>query len=518
MTQDKPITVEDQATGKDVSRRSFLKVAGVGLAVTATGCTGKPSGGDGWVPAQYEGTGNIPAQVRGRVPIDPLNLAIQRDDQKCILCGQCADVCNRVEAVMGHYELPLIDDIPCIGCGQCSLLCPTGAISERDDIAAFVKALDDPEVHVVVQTAPSTRVAIAEEFGMPAGLNAEGKQVAALKALGVDTVFDTNFTADLTIMEEAAELVKRIKGEIDGPIPQFTSCCPGWIKFCEYFYPEMLPNLSTALSPMGMLSSMLKTFYAERKGIDPKKIFSVAIMPCTAKKFEAARPEMNNAGVKLGDPKMRGTDLVLTTRELARLIKMKNIDFMGLGDSPYDKLMSEYSGAGAIFGVTGGVMEAAVRTAYYMITGENPPPLLYDLEPVRGLAGIKSAELEVPGVGKVRVAVVSGMENAKKVLERVKNGSDSWHFIEFMACPSGCNSGGGQPKTSLPPSDAVREARIGAMYSIDEKMTLRLSHENEEIKALYKDYLGEPNGHLAHELLHTHGYDNRSMHLTAKKN
>ncbi len=517
MKQENPINTDLQEQENGVSRRSFIKLAGTGLAVTVIGCNGKPSGGDGWIATQYEDTGNISPQVRGRVPIDPMNLTIMRDDQKCILCGQCADVCNRVEAVMGHYELPLVDDIPCIGCGQCTLWCPTGAISERDDTKAFLKALEDPDMHIVVQTAPSTRIALAEEFGMPPGTNVEGKQVAALRKLGVKTVLDTNFAADLTIMEEATELVKRIKGEIDGPIPQFTSCCPGWVKFCEYFYPELLPNLSTARSPMGMLSPLLKTHYAEKNGLDPKKIFSVAIMPCTAKKFEAGRPEMNNAGVKLGDPKMRDTDLVLTTRELARLIKIKGIDFMALEDSPYDKLMSEYSGAGAIFGATGGVMEAAVRTAYSLITGEKPPALLYDLEPIRGLAGIKSAKLDVPGVGEVRVAVVAGMENAKHVLKRVKDGSESWHFIEFMACPGGCNSGGGQPKTSLTPSDQVREARIGALYAIDNKRELRLCHENPEIQALYKDYLGEPNGHLAHELLHTHHYEDRSMHLVAKK-
>lgn len=518
MKHDKTEKMEKTVNGQDVSRRSFMKIAGAGLIATTTmvGCDGRPSGGNGWVPEQYEGMGHLPPQVRGRVPIDPHNLAISRNDQKCILCGQCSEVCSRIEAVLDNYELPLIDDIPCIGCGQCTLWCPTGAITEADDIDAFFKALEDPEVHVVVQTAPSTRVALAEEFGMPPGTNVEGRQVAALKKLGANTVLDTNFSADLTIMEEATELVKRIKGELEGPVPQFTSCCPGWVKYCEYFYPELIPNLSSAKSPMGMLGAMIKTYYAEKQQIKPKKIFSVAVMPCTAKKFEAGRPEMNHSGLKNGDSEMRDTDLVITTRELAKMIKMKGIDLMKLDPIPYDKLMSEYSGAGAIFGVTGGVMEAAVRTAYYLLTEENPPKELYKLEPIRGLAGIKEAKLEIPGVGEIWIAVVTGMENANKILDTVKKGSKKYHFIEFMACPGGCNSGGGQPKTSLPPSDQVRQARMSALYTIDEKATLRLCHENEEIKALYKDYLGEPNGHLAHELLHT-AYEDRSMHLTAKK-
>ena len=518
MKQDKQTQIDHQEDNSDVSRRSFMKIAGLGLAVGATvGCNGQPSGGDGWIPAQYEGTGNFPAQVRGRVPIDPRNVSIARDDSKCILCGQCSEVCSRIEAVMDHYELPLVDDIPCIGCGQCSLWCPTGAIAENDDIKKLLAALEDKDVHVVVQTAPSTRVALAEEFGMPPGTNVEGRQVAALKALGFDTVLDTNFAADLTIMEEAAELVKRVKKEISSPIPMFTSCCPGWVKFCEYFHPDMIPNLSSAKSPMGMLSALIKTYYAKENNIEPQKIFSVAVMPCTAKKFEAARPEMNNAGVYHKDPKIHDTDLVITTRELARMIKMKGINLMELENVPYDNILSEYSGAGAIFGATGGVMEAAVRTGYWMITGENPPQELYELKPVRGLNGIKSATLEVPGLGELRIAVVSGMDNANQVLEKIKDGSENWHFVEFMACPGGCINGGGQPKTSLPPSDGVRIARTNSIYSIDEKSTLRLCHENHQIKKLYEDYLHEPNGHLAHELLHTVQYNDRSMNFVAKK-
>ena len=506
---------KEQETEQGLSRRSFIKLAsGSGLALT-TGCIGESTGGKGWIPSQYESTGQFPVQVRGRVPIDPRNPTIMRDDPKCILCGQCIEACDRYQAVMGHYELPLIDDIPCIGCGQCTLWCPTSAITERDDTQRLFDAIENPDLHVVVQTAPSTRIGLGEEFGLSAGTNVEGKQVAALRALGCDAVLDTNFAADLTIMEEATEFVKRITTE-GSTVPLFTSCCPGWVKFCEMFYPELIPHLSSARSPMGMLGPIIKTHYAKRKGINPEKIVSVSVMPCTAKKFECRRPEMNNAGEKLGNPEIRDTDIVITTRELARMIKRKNIDFAALEDVPYDNVLSEYSGGGAIFGASGGVMEAAVRTAYYFVTKENLPALL-DLKPVRGLDGIKHAALDVPGFGEVRVAVVSGTANAKKVLEEIKDGSGKYHFIEFMACPGGCISGGGQPKTVLPPSNAVRAPRTGSIYAIDEQAVVRLSHENSQIKALYAEYLGKPCEGLAHELLHTHHYEDRSRHLTAKK-
>lgn len=464
-----------------------------------------------------------------------------RDDQKCILCGQCAEVCNRDEAVMGHYELPLIDDIPCIGCGQCTLWCPTGAITERDDTQRLISYLDPgdcfgrhkifgdsmkkrqvPKWHIVVQFAPSTRVGLGEEFGLPAGTNVEGKMIAALRRLGFDTVLDTNFAADLTIMEEATELVQRLTKE-GSTLPMFTSCCPGWVKFCEMFYPDLIPHLSTARSPMGMLGPVIKTYYAKEKAKDkeiyitPENIVSVSIMPCTAKKFECQRPEMNNAGEHLGKPELRDTDIVITTRELARMIKQAGIDFLALEEEKCDAVLSAYSGGGAIFGATGGVMEAAVRSAYYFVTKENPPAAVLDLKPVRGLDGIKEAALEVPGFGEVRVAVVSGMANAKNVLDKVRDGSGKWHFMEFMACPGGCISGGGQPKTALPPSNMVKAPRTGTLYTIDEKSAVRSSHENPEIKALYANYLEEPGSHLAHELLHTHHYEDRSMRLTAKK-
>jgi len=521
-----------------VTRRFFLKGLGtagmVGTLATLSGCknAGKPSGGEGWTPQQYNAPGSWPVQVRGRVPIDPNNPSIVRDDRKCILCGQCAEACERVQSVEGHYGLPIKDDITCVNCGQCALWCPTGAISERDDIGKVLQVIADTSLHVIVQTAPATRIAIGEEFGMPAGSIVEGKMVAALKQLGFDRVFDTNFSADLTIMEEGTELISRIKaagakhaqaegGHAPTALPQFTSCSPGWVKFCEYFYPDLLENMSTCKSPQQMLGSVAKTYYAKKKGIDPQKIVSVAIMPCTAKKFEASRDEMNSAGKLAGTPAMRDVDFVLTTRELARMIKGKGIDLTKLEPQGYDSLMGEGTGAAVIFAATGGVMEAAVRSGYFLLTGQNPPQTLYNLSAVRGLQGVKEAALEVPGVGEVRIAVAHGLANGRQLLDQIRADKQAgrpprYHFVEFMACPGGCISGGGQPKTSVPPSDWVRQERMKSIYTIDAKLTnKRLSHENKEVMDLYADYLGKPNGEMAHKLLHT-TYIDRSVHLTAK--
>ncbi|AEG60827.1 [FeFe] hydrogenase, group A [Desulforamulus ruminis] len=513
-------------TPKPVTRRGFLKMLGgvglAGVAATITGCSTDQAGGKGWLPQQYQVASSWPVQVKGRIPIDPNNPSITRDDQKCILCGQCIEACERIQTVYGYYETPIKDDITCVNCGQCTLWCPTAAITEVDDIDKVVKALEDENVHVVVQTAPATRVALGEEFGMPAGSIVEGKQVAALKKLGFDGVFDTNFSADLTIMEEGTELVKRVTGELDHPLPQFTSCSPGWVKFCEYFYPDLLGHMSSAKSPQQMLGAVVKTYYAEQKGLDPEKIVSVSIMPCTAKKYECQRPEMNDAGHKIGKPQIRDVDIVLTTRELARLIKSKGIDLTKLEDAQYDSILGEGTGAAVIFGTTGGVMEAAVRSAYFLITKQNPPDALLNLTPVRGLNGVKEASLEIPGVGQVNVAICSGLSNARKILDQLrvdlKQGNPPrYHFIEFMSCPGGCIGGGGQPRTSLPPSDQVRQARLNSLYTMDAKMyKKRLSHENSEVLQLYKNYLEQPMSHLAEELLHTE-YTDRGDTLTVKK-
>jgi len=528
----------DNKNDLPISRRFFLKglgAAGVtGALATLSGCkdAGKPSGGEGWTPQQYNAPGSWPVQVRGRVPIDPRNPSIVRDDRKCILCGQCTEACERVQSVEGFYGLPIKNDITCVNCGQCALWCPTGAISERDDISKVLQVIGDTNLHVIVQTAPATRIAIGEEFGMPAGSIVEGKMVAALKQLGFDRVFDTNFSADLTIMEEGTELVNRIKaagtghaqgghGHAPTALPQFTSCSPGWVKFCEYFYPDLLGHMSTCKSPQQMLGSVAKTYYAKKKNIDPRQIVSVAIMPCTAKKFEAARTEMNSAGVMAGTPELRDVDFVLTTRELARMIKGKGIDLAKLDPQPYDSLMGEGTGAAVIFAATGGVMEAAIRSGYYLLTGQNPPEALLNLNAVRGLQGVKEAALNVPGVGELRVAVASGLGNARQLLDQTRADRQAgrpprYHFIEFMACPGGCISGGGQPKTSVPPSDWVRKERLQSIYTIDAKLAKkRLSHENKEVMDLYADFLGKPNGDMAHKLLHT-TYTDRSAHLTAK--
>lgn len=513
------ITGPDKA--KSIGRRNFLKLLGgtsvAGIAVSIAGCSSEPAGGTGWMPKQYQVAGSWPAQVKGRIPIDPDNPSIMRDDRKCILCGQCLEVCEKVQSVYGYYELPIKKDIICVDCGQCSLWCPTAAITERDDIDKVVKALENKNLHVVVQTAPATRVALGEEFGLAPGSLVEGKQVAALKKLGFDTVFDTNYSADLTIMEEGTELIKRIEGMAGHPLPQFTSCSPGWVKFCEYYYPDLISNLSTAKSPQQMLGALVKTYYAREKGIDPANIISVAIMPCTAKKFECARPEMNAAGVLHGKPEIRDVDIVLTTRELARLMKKRGIDLNTLTDAPYDRLMGESTGAGVIFGATGGVMEAAVRSAYYLVTKQDPPETLLTLTPVRGLAGVKEATVTIPGVGELQVAVCHGLKNARLILDEIREGKTRWQFIEFMSCPGGCIGGGGQPRTSLPPSDEIRQARIASLYKLDSGVyKKRLSYKNEEIRQVYKNYLDHPMSEKAEQLLHTH-YTDRSGKLTAKK-
>ncbi|GAB6181681.1 [FeFe] hydrogenase, group A [Desulfotomaculum defluvii] len=505
-----------------VTRRGFLRMMGgiglTGITATIAGCSTDPAGGKGWMPQQYQVASSFPTQVKGRIPIDPSNPSIIRDDKKCVLCGQCVEVCQRVQTVYGYYELPIKNDITCVNCGQCTLWCPTAAITERDDIDKVVAALQNKDIHVVVQTAPATRVGLGEEFGMAPGTFVEGKQVAALKKLGFDAVFDTNFSADLTIFEEGTELIKRISGDLHEPLPQFTSCSPGWVKFCEYYYPDLLPHMSTCKSPQQMLGALIKTYYAKEKGIKPENIFSVSIMPCTAKKFESSRPEMNSAGKHAGKQELRDVDVVLTTRELARLLKAKGIDLNSLQDEKYDTLMGEGTGAGLIFGATGGVMEAAIRSAYFLITKQDPPEALLNLTPIRGLQGCKEAAVDIPGVGTVKVAVVHGLSNARPILEAVRKKQAPWHFIEFMCCPGGCISGGGQPRTSLPPSDQVRQARINSLYNADAHIyAKRKSYENQEVLALYEKFLENPNSHLAHELLHTH-YTDRGKQLTVKKN
>ena len=452
---------------------------------------------------------HLPLTVR--VPIDADNPAIRRREDLCIKCGMCKEVCTQQIGVHGTYTLEQTGGKAiCIHCGQCANVCPPASITEVYEYPAVRAAVKDPDKVVIVSTSPSVRAALGEEFGMPKGSFVQGKMVALLRALGADYVLDTNFAADLTIVEEASELIQRITTG-DKPLPQFTSCCPAWVKFAETYYPELLPNISSAKSPIGMQGPTIKTYFAQKMGIDPEKIVNVALTPCTAKKFEIRRSEMNAAGKKLGIPTMRDMDQVITTRELALWAKEEGIDFASLPESDYDRLMGEASGAGVIFGNTGGVMEAALRTAYAFITGQQPPEALLDLQPVRGYDGIREASLDINGM-TVNVAVVYGTTNARKMIERVKSGEKQYHFIEVMTCPGGCIGGGGQPRDIMADGDEVRKSRISSLYQRDAGMRLRLSHENQEIQQLYAEFYGQPLSELAEKMLHT-AYLDRSGDL-----
>ncbi len=402
----------------------------------------------------------------------------------------------------------------CIYCGQCANVCPVDSIVERDESLAVQQAIADPEKIVIVSTSPSVRAALGEEFGMDAGTFVEGKMVALLRALGVDYVLDTNFAADLTIVEEASELVQRILQK-DRPLPQFTSCCPGWVHFAELYYPEILENLSTAKSPIGMQGATVKTYFAKQSSIDPQKIVHIALTPCTAKKFEIRREELHAAADYHNLPNLRDTDHVITTRELARWAKQAGIDWNSLPDSQYDSLMGRASGAGVIFGNTGGVMEAALRTAYEYVTKQPAPDSFYQLQPVRGYEGVREACVEI-GDLSVNVAVIYGTANAKAFLEQVKQGGKQYHFVEVMACPGGCIGGGGQPKNLTKDADQIRQSRIASLYRRDQAMTLRKSHENPDIQALYQQFYGQPLSELAEKMLHTH-YTDQSSKLNQQK-
>ena len=451
---------------------------------------------------------HLPMSVR--VPIEQDNPSIRREESLCIKCGMCKEVCTAQIGVHGTYSLEETGGKAiCIHCGQCANVCPPASITEVYEYPAVRAAVKDPEKVVIVSTSPSVRAALGEEFGMPKGSFVQGKMVALLRALGADYVLDTNFCADLTILEEASELIQRITTG-DKPLPQYTSCCPAWVKFAETYYPEILPNISSAKSPIGMQGPTIKTYFARKMGIDPEKIVNVALTPCTAKKFEIRRSEMNAAGKKLGIPTMRDMDQVITTRELALWAKEEGIDFASLPESNYDRLMGEGSGAGVIFGNTGGVMEAALRTAYAFLTGEKPPQALLDLQPVRGYDGIREASLEINGM-TVNVAIVHGTANARKMIERVKSGEKQYHFIEVMTCPGGCIGGGGQPRDLLA-SEETRKARIASLYQRDAGMERRLSHENQEVHQLYREFYGEPLSELAEKMLHT-AYLDRSGDL-----
>ncbi len=446
-------------------------------------------------------------------PVDATATHMYRDNEKCILCRRCVAVCDKTQGVSviganargfdthigSAFEYGL-GDVACISCGQCITACPTGALSERDDTQKVFDAINDPDKHVIVQTAPAVRVGLGEEFGYEMGSIVTGKMVAALKMLGFDRVFDTNFTADLTIMEEATEFLDRFNKKEN--LPLITSCSPGWVKYCEHYYPEFIPNLSSCKSPQGMFGSVAKTYYAEKMGIDPERIFVVSVMPCTAKKFEAER--LDHTAVKgLAD-----IDASITVRELARMIKKAGINFNNIPDMEFDAPFGLGSGAGTIFGATGGVMEAALRTAYEVVTG-NELADLTTFKAVRGVEGVKEASYDLNGV-TVNVAVASGLANAKKVLDMVKSGEKNYDFIEIMACPGGCVNGGGQPivPATVRNFTDVKAVRAAGLYNDDENLPIRKSHKNPNITAIYDEFFGEPGSHKAHDILHT-GYTER---------
>jgi len=444
-------------------------------------------------------------------PIDESSLAIVRDSNKCISCGRCVTICNEVQGVAaltfvnrgfdGFVDVAFLNGLgnsPCINCGQCIIYCPTGALYERSHIEEVWDAIYDEKKHVVVQEAPAIRASLADEFGMEMSDVTPGKMYAALRAIGFDSVMDTNFTADLTIMEEGTELVDRIKNNL--PLPLITSCSPGWIKYMETFYPDLADYVSTAKSPMSMFGVLAKTYYAQKNNIDPATIVSVAVMPCTAKKFEANRPELRDSGYQ-------DTDYVLTTREFVRMIKEAGIDFKNLQAEEADSGMSFYTGAGTIFGATGGVMEAAIRSAYTLVTGQELENI--DIEIVRGFEGVKEGSVEIPGFGALKVAVAHGTGNAQKLMDKVRqqikeNGKSEYHFIEIMACPGGCVGGGGQPLGNNMKNRAVRAS---ALYKEDKNLKYRKSHHNPEVQKVYAEFLGKPNSELAHKLLHTHYFE-----------
>jgi NADP-reducing hydrogenase subunit HndD len=442
----------------------------------------------------------------GRYRLDNFSPSIVRDPNKCVLCRRCVSMCKNVQgvAVIDTIERGFkttvssafnksLNEVPCTMCGQCINVCPVGALREKDDTDKVWAALANKDLHVVVQTAPAVRVALGEEFGMPIGSRVTSNMIASLRRLGFKKVFDTDTTADLTIMEEGTELIDRINN--GGKLPLITSCSPGWIKFCEHNYPEFLDNLSSCKSPHEMFGALLKSYYAEKMGIDPSKVFVVSIMPCTAKKFEAQRPELSSTGYA-------DVDVVLTTRELARMIREAAIDFTELPERHFDDPMGEATGAGVIFGATGGVMEAALRTVAEVLSGKPAEEIEY--HQVRGLEGVKEATIDIAGL-KIKAAVAHGLSNARKLMEKVKAGEE-YHFIEVMGCPGGCVNGGGQP---IQPSEVrswidLRAERAKAIYDEDKETPIRKSHENPRIKMLYDEYFENPGSHKAHELLHTH--------------
>lgn len=433
---------------------------------------------------------------KSALPISPENPSIQHVPRNCRRCGDCRSFCQKNTTVFGR-PVPTGEEA-CIYCGQCTLFCKSFGLEERYHYPLVSKAIADRDKIVVASTSPAIRVSLGEMFGMAVGTNVEGKTVGALKTLGVDHVLDTTFAADLTVMEEASELIRRL--ETKQSMPMFTSCCPGWVRFAKLFYPKLLPNLSTAKSPVMMQGAMVKTYFAQKMNINPGRIFHVALAPCTAKKAEILLPGMNAAGIRHEKPAMRDIDAALTTRELGYLLNGARINFSRQAESKYDNLMGSGSGAGMIFGNTGGVTEAAMRTAFWMLNGEAPPKEFYRLSPVRGLGSVREATIDL-GKAKLNIALVHGIAQARPLLEAIQKGETKYDFIEVMACPGGCIGGGGQPRSKLD-ATRLRQQRAAALWNRETDMALRLSYENPEIKAAYTDFLGEPLGEIPEKLLH----------------
>lgn len=439
------------------------------------------------------------------VPVCPENPAIEKDSDLCVNCGHCLAVCKEEIGVAELCDIHVMETFSCIHCGQCAAACPEGAVRGKNQLEQVIAAIKDPEQIVVFSTAPSVRVGLGDVFSQEKGRFVEGEMVSALKCLGADYVFDVAFSADLTIMEEGTEFLKRVLSG-QGMLPQFTSCCPAWVKYIETFHPERIGHLSTAKSPISMQGATIKTYFARKKGIDPRKIISVAVAPCTAKKFEIQRKELCDAGKYLGISGLRDNDFVITTKELAEWISREGIDFNRLEQTAFDPLLGEGSGAGIIFGNTGGVMEAALRMAYSVLTGLEPGEMLLQYQPVRGLDTVKEAI--VPILDKeIRIAVIYGTKEAERLIS--SGAIDKYHFVEVMTCPGGCISGAGQPGNKVTPvPDGLRTARIRSLYQADEKRKIRSSLDNKEIKAVYEEFYGEPMGEAAKMLLHT-GYHSR---------
>ena len=488
------------------SRRNFLRLCGLGVtagAIGSAGCGHEAVGGRGWLPAQYRQPATALAALRGRVSLEEDDPALCRDDRKCILCGQCLQVCRDAQSVYGQYELPVRDAAICVHCGQCALFCPTGAIREKDDTKRVQEALADKNRQTVLQLAPATRVSLGEAFGLAPGSITAQQHVAAWRQCGATAVFDTAFAADVTVWEEAAEFQQRWE---KGSLPHFTSCCPAWVKFCEYFYPQWLPRLSTVKSPQQILGTLLKSEYGQKYGLRANDVFSVAVMPCTAKKFECLR-QKEAAG-------MQAVDAVLTVREAAALFQRQGVAIPVLAPSEFDAPFGVASGGGRIFGARGGVSEAVVRSLWLQRAGGALPSAALQWRQREDLKGLREAELALPEGRTLRLAAAQGLGQARAMMEALQSGQGSWDFIEVMACPGGCVGGGGQPLSQLPPTEEGRQARVAAMRAQD-RQDLRSSHESRDARNVYESFLGEPCGEKAEALLHT-SFQDRQQAFAAK--